>query len=340
MIGDHPSGMILAGDIGGTKTILGLFRRGRARPALQVSETWPSSAADGVAEHVERFLDRHPAAVEGAVFAIAGPVIDGVCKTTHLPWLVSEKELQARFGWRVRLVNDLAAVGYVVPLLEAGEVRALNDAKPRSGGTIALIAPGTGLGNAVLSFLDGRYRPLASEGGHVDFAPVNEEQIEVWRCLARRFGHVSVERAASGLGLVNLFACLKEIGGYFVPDWLAAEMARKDPAGAITQAALERREPLCVKVLETFCSILGAAAGNLALTVLATGGVYLAGGIPPKILPALSDGRFMKSFVDKGCFSGLLQGIAVRVILNQATGLMGAAQAAFEMGSEGPLRRG
>jgi len=340
MGGETSSGMMLAGDIGGTKTVLGLFRRGAARPVLLVSETWSSSAAKGVAEHVERFLERHPAEVQAAVLAMAGPVIDGVCKTTHLPWRVSEKELEARFGWRVRLINDLAAAGCFVPFLEAGEVYALNEAKPSPGGTIALIAPGTGLGNAFLTFVDGRYRPFASEGGHVDFAPADEEQLEVWRCLAKRFGHVSVERVASGLGLLNLFACLKEIGGYSVPDWLAEDMKRKDQARAITEAAMERREPLCVKVLETFCSVLGAAAGNLGLTVLATGGLYLAGGIPPKILPALGDGRFMKAFVDKGRFSGLLQRVAVRVILNQKTSLLGAAQTAFEMDAAAAPRAG
>ncbi|WP_051184667.1 glucokinase [Desulfatiglans anilini] len=340
MDGETSTGMMLAGDIGGTKTVLGLFRRGAARPVLQVSETWLSSAAQGVAEHVERFLERHPAEVQGAVLAMAGPVIDGVCKTTNLPWRVSEKELEARFGWRVRLINDLAAAGCFVPFLESGEVYALNEAKPRARDAIALIAPGTGLGNAFLTFVDGQYRPFASEGGHMDFAPADEEQLEVWRCLARRFGHVSVERVASGRGLLNLFASLREIGGYSIPDWLRDDMERKDPARAITDAAMEKGEPLCVKVLGTFCSVLGAAAGNLALAVLATGGVYLAGGIPPKILPALADGRFMKAFADKGRFSGLLQGIAVRVILNQKASLMGAAQRAFEMDAAAAPRAG
>ncbi len=327
--GDKP--LLLAGDIGGTKTNLGLFRKGKRRPLLKAMETYPSREAPNLEYIVERFLDKRTVAISSGCFGVAGPVISGRCKTTNLPWDVSEVRLKNRFKWStVRLINDLAATALAVPLLSSREFFSLNKAKARKGQNLALVAPGTGLGQAVLVFRDGGYIPVSSEGGHVDFAPNSEAEVELWRYLHKRFGHVSVERILSGPGLVNVYLWLKDSGRYREPAWLARNMKEMDPARAITEAALEGKHPLCVESLNMFVSILGAVAGNLVLTAMTTGGVYLGGGIPPKILPKLQEAIFMQSFTNKGRFKEFLEQIPVKVILNEQAALLGAAHCALE----------
>ena len=324
--------MILAGDIGGTKTQLGLFAQRESRPVERVVETYPSREWPGLEGIVVSFLEQHPAQIESACFGIAGPVVNGVCRATNLPWVVSEKHMQRRFGWpRVRLLNDLTAMALCIPQLEPGETCALNHALLRKGSTIALMAPGTGLGTALLVWLDGRYIPVSSEGGHVDFAPTDETEVGLWRFLRKRFGRVSIERILSGPGSIAIYEWLKASGQYREPKWLAEQM-RTDgaPARVITQAALEKRQPLCLASTERFASVLGMAAGNLALTGLAVGGVFLGGGIPPRILPVLKSGGFMKAFVNKGRFKELLEKVAVRVILHPRAALLGAAAGATQ----------
>jgi glucokinase len=330
MTGINKGRLILAGDIGGTKTNLALYSHGKTRPVAQVIESYSSRNALHLVSIVEQFLEKHPASVIEACFAIAGPVIDGRCKTTNLPWDVSERRIKRQFGWNVRLINDLTATALGIPLLYSRELYPLNKARSRKGGNIALAAPGTGLGTAVLVWHDGKYIPISSEGGHVDFSPIDEAQALLWRHMHERYGHVSIERVVSGMGILNIFSYLKGTGRDQVPRWLAMDMERMDPARAITEAAIQKKDPLCVKALSMFTSILGSIAGNLALTVLATGGVYLGGGIPPKILPALADGVFMNAFLDKGRFQGLLEKIPVRVILNDRAALLGAARYALE----------
>ncbi|MGD2126038.1 MAG: glucokinase [Desulfobacteraceae bacterium] len=323
---------VLAGDIGGTKTNLGLFTVGKRRPREKVIESFPSREASDLETIIERFLDKHPVSVQSACFGIAGPVVKGRSRTTNLPWEVSELGLKRRFVWMdVRLINDLAATAEAVPLLQRREFAALNKAKARKEQNLALVAPGTGLGEALLVFQDGEYIAISSEGGHTDFSPTNEAEIGLWRYLRERFGHVSVERVLSGPGLVNIYSWLRDSGRSREPVWLKRRFKEMDPARVITETALQQEHPLCVQSLNVFVSILGAAAGNLALTGMSTGGVYLGGGIPPRILPALKQDLFMKAFVDKGRFKGFMTKIPVRVILNDKAALLGAARCALRL---------
>lgn len=328
----NPAACVLAGDIGGTKTNLGLFKPGENRPLALAAETFSSREAAGLEEIIEQMLDRHPEKVKAACFGIAGPVVDGECRTTNLPWVVSEKKLGKRFGWdRVRLLNDLSATVLAVPLLDDREVTALNTAQVRKDRNIGLVAPGTGLGQALLIYHEGRYRPVASEGGHVDFAPTEETEVDLWRFLHERFGHVSGERLLTGQGLVNIYEWLKSTGVRPESSQVQEAMGSADPARIITENAIENRDPLCRLALERFCRILGAVAGNLALTGMTTGGMFLGGGIPPKIFPLLETSDFMSAFIDKGRFSEVLKHIAVRVICNDRAALLGAAHHAFEL---------
>jgi len=323
--------MVLAGDIGGTKTNLGLFSKGKRRPLPKAIETYSSRKALNCEQIIEQFLAKHPVSISSACLGIAGPVKNGLCKTTNLPWTVSERKIKNRFGWdKVRLINDLAATAWAVPVLTEREFIALNRQRPARGGNLGLIAPGTGLGMALLVSKDGQYVPVPSEGGHSDFAPQSEAELALWQYLNQRVGHVSVERVLSGPGLFIIYCWLKYTGQGAEPAWLAEKMNKNDPSRVIAEAALVDEQPLCVKTLDLFVSIFGAAAGNLALTGLTTGGVYLGGGIPPKILPKLKEDIFMKAFTNKGRFRELLRQIPVRVIMNDKAALLGAACCAFE----------
>jgi len=324
--------LVLAGDVGATKTNLGLFLKGKRRPVSRIIETYPSSESSNIEDIIEIFIKSHPLPVTGACFGVAGPVQNGRCKTTNLPWDINENRIKRRFGFRyVRLMNDLAATAHIIPYLTGNELLVLNRAKTRAGGNMALIAPGTGLGEALLVYnKEGEYISVPSEGGHVDFPSKNDTEVGLWRYLRGRYGHVSIERILSGPGLFNIYSWLKDFSRYKEPKWLAKKIREIEPAKAITESALDRRQPLCEKTLDIFVSILGAAAGNLALTGMTTGGVYIGGGIPPKILPKLKGEIFMKSFTNKGRFRALMEKIPVYVILNDKAALLGAAAAAFE----------
>jgi len=323
--------VVLAGDIGGTKTNVGLFVMGKKRPEPLVIQSFASREAPHLENLAERFLKSHPTPISSACFGIAGPVINGRCKTTNLPWVVSETLMKSRFHWRhVRLLNDLAATALAIPLLRRSERVSLNKGIMQKKGNLALLSPGTGLGQAMLAYQDGEYAPLSSEGGHASFSPTTEAEIELWRYLRNKYDHVSVERVLSGPGLVNIYSWLRDSGRFKEPLWLKALMKEGDRAKAISESALRKRHALCVESLHLYVSMLGSAAGNLALTSLAVGGVYLGGGIPPKILPALKQGGFLKAFLAKGRFSDFLPRIPVHVILNDKAALLGAAQAAFK----------
>jgi len=322
--------LFLAGDVGATKTNIGLFRIGKRRPVQKAIETYTNREAPNLANILERFLAKYSVPLAGACFGVAGPVRNGISRITNLPWYVSEKKLKKRFGWdEVRVVNDLAATAHAVPLLTKRELFTLNPGRKVRGQTIGLIAPGTGLGMALLIWKDGSYAPVSSEGGHVDFGPNNEAEAAFWRYLHVRLGHVSVERALSGPGLFIIYCWMKFTGQGSEPEWLTEELNQGDPSRAITEAALEGKDALCVKALDFFVSILGAAAGNLALTGLTRGGIYLGGGIAPKILTKLQEGLFMKAFVEKGRFKPLAYEIPVHVILNDKAALLGAAHLAM-----------
>jgi glucokinase len=322
--------VVLAGDIGGTKTNIGLFVMGKKRPEPLVIESFASCGVPRFEILVDRFVKSHPALISSACFGVAGPVINGRCKTTNLPWVVSEALMKRRYSWRhVCLQNDLAAAALAIPFLRPSEVVLLNKGSVQKKGSLALLSPGTGLGQAMMAYKNGEYVPLSSEGGHVSFSPTTEEEVELWRYLQGKFGHVSAERVLSGSGLVNIYSWFRDSGRFQEPSWLKALIKQGDPAKAISENAFRKKQALCVKSLCLYVSMLGAVAGNLALTAMAVGGVYLGGGIPPKILPALKQGLFMKAFTAKGRFAEFLAQIPVGVILNDKAALLGAAHTAF-----------
>jgi len=326
------SAVILVGDIGGTKTNISYLIDGADSPQFQHNETYTSKDAGGLEDILEQYLDKHRIEVKAACFGIAGPVVEGRCKTTNLPWEVSEKAIRRRFGWpRIKLINDLAATALSIPYLSSDETEYLKAGNAVSEQTIALVAPGTGLGQALLVWVEDRFAAVPSEGGHVDFAPTTEEEVSLWHYLHGKMDHVSVERVVSGPGLVNIYAWLKTVRRHDEPEWLKKRLATSDSAAVIAKAGLDGKETLCVEALDRFVSILGSVAGNLALTGFALGGVYLGGGIPPKILPKLKEGLFLQAFLRKGRFNTLLEKIPVYTILNEKAALVGAAVCAARM---------
>lgn len=321
--------LILAGDIGGTKTNLGLFLKGKERPVPKMIETFSSQNAPDLEHIIRQFLEIHPVPVTHACFGVAGPVVNGKSKITNLPWNIFEDRIKKEFNFHhVKLVNDLTATAMAIPLLNKDEFFPLNEADSIKDRNLALIAPGTGLGKAMLIYQNGRYLPVPSEGGHADFAPNNEAEMKLWQYLHQHYGHVSIERVVSGSGLVNIYTWLKDSGRLNEPEWLRKKLKETDPAKAITEAALASKDPGCVEALNMFVSIFGAVAGNLALTGMTTGGVYLGGGIPPKILSKLKEDIFMEAFTNKGRFKDFLEKISVKVVLNDKAALIGAAYCA------------
>lgn len=332
MVENDKKPVLLAADIGGTKTDVGLFLGGKKRPHQEVVETFSSRDAIGIERILQDFVDTHAVSPSAVCLGIAGPVLNGRCRTTNLPWSVSESTIGSRFGWKhVRLINDLTAIAFSIPVLSPRRTLSLNRGSSRKGGNIGIVAPGTGLGQAIVLLENGRYVPVPSEGGHVDFAPTTEDQVQLWRYLNKRFGHVSVERILSGAGLAHIYNWVKGSGRYEESPWLAGRMKSADPARIITETAVEEKNPMCLQAVSMFVSILGAVCGNLALTAMTTGGIYLGGGIPPKILPFVREGTFMESFVNKGRFKGLLEKVPVKVILDSRAGLLGAASVAQQM---------
>ncbi len=323
--------MLLAGDIGGTKTNLALFSPEDGLIPL-AQATFKSADYPSLKAVVAEFLADEGASINKAVFGVAGPVVKGRVEATNLPWIISEPILQDAFGLgSVTLLNDLEATAYGVPNLPEEDLFPLNDASPGSG-TKVVLAPGTGLGEAVLCDRGGNFYVIPSEGGHADFAPTNLLEIRLLRYLMGKFGHVSYERVCSGKGLPNIYAFLKKQGfAEELPEMKKVLRKAADPTPVIVQKAMDGECELSIATLNTFVSILGSEAGNLALKVMATGGVYLGGGIPPKILAKLKDGTFMASFVNKGRFADLLAQIPVYVILNDTTALFGAACYGLEM---------
>ncbi len=334
--------MLLAGDIGGTKTTLAIYTP-ESGPHTQVAEaTLPSARYASLEDLVKDFLGTVtlPSPVDTACFGVAGPVVAGRARITNLPWVMDEAHLRDALGISsVRLLNDLDALAHAIPILQPDALYTLNEGEPDPAGALAVIAPGTGLGEAFLTRDGSRYYTHASEGGHADFAPSTRLELDLLSYLLDRFDHVSYERVCSGHGLPNIYAYLRDSGYAVESPALAAELAASsDHTPVIVNAALAAREDngtdavrdLCVATVHTFVSILGAQAGNLALTMMATGGVYLGGGIPPRILPLLTRDRFMTAFQNKGRFAELLNRIPVYVILNPKAALLGAADCGLE----------
>ncbi|MGH9142483.1 MAG: glucokinase [Vicinamibacterales bacterium] len=320
--------MLLAGDIGGTKTLLGLFDALPARPRPVVVRSFGTLDYPDLQTMIAEFLKQGDAieagansVLDSACFGIAGPVVDETVKVTNVPWYVDARQVAGALGLRrVLLLNDLEALAHAVPALRESETHVLQDGEALRGGNIGLIAAGTGLGQALLHNIDGRFVPSASEAGHADFAARTEREIALTRDLITRYGRADVEHVVSGRGLVNIHRV-----AHHQPCAAGVDLESPDAPAAISTAALERRCDGCVETMDMFIDAYGAESGNLALRAVSTGGLYIGGGIAPKILPLLTTGVFMRAFLAKPPLDRMLSLMPVKVILNAESGLLGAA---------------
>jgi glucokinase len=322
--------MILAGDIGGTNARIALFEVEKRRLKCIYEHVYPTHEHPNLESAVATFIGEYRVKPEAACFGIAGPVSGGRrAQMPNLRWVVEADNLEREIGIEsVTLVNDLEANAYGVSALEASDFSSLNEGRADASGNQGVIAAGTGLGEAGL-YWDGKtHRPFACEGGHVDFGPGDELQTELLVYLRHEFGHVSWERVIAGPGLFNVYRFLRDTHRGEEPAWLKEELAHDDPSVHIARLGLENKSELCVRALDVFVSMYGAEAGNLALKLMATGGIFIGGGIAPKILRKLQGGAFIAAFVRKGRSEHLLRQIPVRVILNDKSALLGAARAA------------
>lgn len=317
----------LAGDIGGTKTLLQISATD-GTPVLQKS--YPSAGYVGLAEILEDFLrEAGVPDIAAACFALAGPVAGRQVKLTNLPWEVDADELAARFAIpRASLINDFEAVGHGIAALQPSDLLTLQAGEPQAGGVRLVVGAGTGLGVAWLTRANGSDAVHPSEGGHMDFAPTDALQYELFQYLQKRYGHVSCERIVSGPGLVAIFEFLRDSGKYVPSARFMGEMVRGDAAAVIAQFARQEDEPIACMALELFLQVYGAFAGNLALVALPRGGIYVAGGIAAKIAATMQRGGFLQTFRDKGRFAGLLETLPLHIVTNPQVGLLGADQVA------------
>jgi glucokinase len=322
--------MFLAGDIGGTKVNLGLFEVRDSRLKLANTGSFPSRKFARFQDLVKEFLAGvGPHIIERACFGVAGPVRNGQVQVTNLPWEVEPAELAEVMNLgSVSIINDLEANGYGLAELPPQDLLTLNEGESGSTGNAAIISAGSGSGEAGLYWDGTKHHPFACEGGHADFAPISKLDTELFGYLADRFGRVSCERLLSGTGLYNMYQFLRDTKRGDEPVSLAQEIANGDPAAVISHAALTGESSRCAQAFELFVFYYGAEAGNLALKLMATGGVYIGGGIAPKILPRLQQGNFLNAFFNKGRMRPLLEATPVRVILKPATALLGAAHCA------------
>lgn len=319
--------MILAGDVGGTSTLLGLFEHGE--PGLELIADGVFASADyySLEEIIKTFLENDSGNVDGACFGVPGPVQNGKAKLPNLPWIVESSSLRETLGRsQVWLINDLEANAYGLNELTDSDFFVLNQGEANPNGNAAIISAGTGLGEAGMHNNEGRLIPFATEGGHADFAPRNELEIELLSYLIGKFGNVSFERVLSGQGFVNIYEFLRDTNRAEEPEWLALEIANQnEPAAAISKNALAGKAKICEQTLDIFISLYGAEAGNLALKMLATNGIYVGGGIAPKVLSAFKTNAFVESFTAKGRMSSLLEKIPIRIVLNDKAAFLGAA---------------
>lgn len=316
---------VLAGDIGGTKTRLAIIEVDGTRLSISREVSFPSRDFATFDDLLDDFLKGGQTPTHAA-FGIAGPVQGRTVRVTNLPWVIEADVTQRRFGFvSCILLNDLEATAYGLPALGEADLLTLQDGDPDAGGNMAIIAAGTGLGEAGLHWDGSRHHPYATEGGHTSFSPQNDLEVELLRYLQGLYGHVSWERVVSGMGLLDLHKFLRGYREVAVPQWLEDEMREGDAAAAISNAALSGEDDLCVETLDIFVQLYGAEAGNLALKSMSRGGLYLGGGIAPKILPLLQHDKFLRSFLRKGRMRPLLEAMPVRVILNDRAALFGPA---------------
>ncbi len=319
--------MILAGDIGGTKVELALFERINGRLTPKHFEKFKSKDFTDLNSVISQFSSKHSLSIRAACFGVAGPIKNGFCRATNIPWVVEAASLSKQLnGVPVHLLNDLEANAYGIPELSSEEIFILQEGSVDAVGNLALLSPGTGLGQAGLYWDGQAHRPFATEGGHTDFAPSTELDCQFFLYLKERYGHVSWERVLSGMGTVNIYQFLRWHSQIPEPAWLAEKFAMEDMARVITEAALNDKCEICRQTIDTLVRFYGLQAGNMALTIMSHGGVYIGGGIAPKILEKLKEPLFLKSFLDKGRMSVLLEVMPVKVILNPDTALLGAAR--------------
>lgn len=327
-------GSILAGDVGGTKTVLSLFNESKHGFEELREETFSNKDRESIDEILKEFLEQESTPPQAICLGVAGTVNDGKSKVTNLPWELDEAALARSTGVpRVKLLNDLEASAYGMLDLGEEELCILNrGAEPAGKGNIAVIAAGTGLGEAILYWDGEQHQVVASAGGHADFAPRTDEEIGLLKYLRKKYGgHVSYERVLSSPGVFDIYCFLRDTRFAEETDWMAARLKTGDPSAVVTKAGLEEGESLSIRSLAMFASLYGAEAGNLALRCLAVGGVYLGGGIAPKILQILNDGHFLEGFTNKGRFSDVVESMPVSVALNPRTPLLGAASYALRL---------
>jgi glucokinase len=317
----------LAGDIGGTKTRLALFAHEHGACEAYEKESFLSQEYVSLEEIVHVYLAKKPYRITGASFGVAGPIIGQKARVTNLEWVVDQASLTELLGGiEVHLLNDLQAISSAVPNLKPGDYEQIIPGKPEEHGAIGVIAPGTGLGEGFLIWNGERYQPQPSEGGHTSFGPQTSLQLELLNYMDDYYDHVSYERVCSGMGIKNLYTFLRTVKGLEEPDWLSDMLqAAGDPAPIIAEMAINKKAEICVQTMNLFLSILGSEAGNLALKVLATGGIFLGGGIPRRIMPLLRGDTFRQGFIDKGRFAGILNRVPVYVITHPHAGVFGAA---------------
>lgn len=328
---------ILAGDLGATKTNIALFAADDLQRGPQFAESYLNAEHDGLHAIVRKYLAGKPSAISTACFGVAGPVIENHVRMINLDWEVDGAELCAEFGWQSAwLINDLKALANAVPFLQPADLHTFQAGVPEPGGSIAVIAPGTGLGIGYLTWAGGRYTAYATEGGHASFAPETELQQELLEWLRPQLGQIAIEHVCAGVGFPNLYGFLKASGHASEPEWLAAELAAEgdDNNAIIVKHALAQTpgSEICQMALQLFVEILGATSGNLALGMGATGGVYIGGGIPPRIVPALERYGFMKFFLGKTGYEDYLARFPAQLILQPTAALLGAAAYAKQAG--------
>jgi glucokinase len=317
--------MILAGDVGGTKVHLALYDFTNGNLQYTRDHRYPAKDYSGLEEIVKEFLGSDE--VTSACFGVPGPVRDGRLRLTNLPWTLDSRELSHNLKIQhIFLINDLEANGYGIAELKADQIYTLSEGDPSQTGNRALIAAGTGLGEGLLIWNGKQHIPYPSEGGHTDYAPRNEDEIDLLRFLKQKYnGRISYERVVAGMGMTNIYDFLRDVRGMEEPAWLRDRLASEDPNAVITELGLAAKSEICEKTLDMYVSAYGAEAGNLALKILSVGGLYIGGGIAPRILEKLKEGAFMRSFTDKGRLSQLLINMPVRVILESRAALLGAA---------------
>ncbi|MEO6801787.1 MAG: glucokinase [Granulicella sp.] len=331
--------MILAGDVGGTKVHLALYEFAGGKLKSIRDQKFPAHESASLEDVVNKFLaglEADRSKILAACFGCPGPVKDGRLKLTNLPWTLDARELQTTLCIKhIFLINDLEANGYGIPELAPDKIFTLHAGDPGAVGHRGLISAGTGLGEALLIWDGKRHRPLPSEGGHCDFAARTDREVAMLQYLRRTLnGRVSFERVVSGLGIKNVYGFLRDEEKLDEPQWLRDRFAKEDPNAVIGSCAEDGSSSICFETMKLFAAAYGAEAGNIALKVLASGGMYLGGGISPKILKTLQNGTFLQAFLDKGRLSPLLQAIPVRVILDDTCALLGAAAYAEERAAE------